>query len=278
MVNDVEIVAEIGSNHSHNLLRALDLITAAAQCGADTVKFQLFTADTLWRKDDYRWLVTKDLALPSEWIPKLQNQCVVDGVNFLCTPFSIGAVNILESYSVDRYKIASGDITYEPLIKLVGTLRKPVILSTGFSTMDEIDRALNWLNRNGRNPQITLLHCVGGYPTLPADANLRRIQSLKEEFGLPVGVSSHYKQWWLDVAAVMLEAVMIEKHFDLYSGKDAGIEAEHSLLPNELSDLVNAVEDVQLGLGVPEREGFCKVDQEARLNARRDPSDWLRPV
>lgn len=276
MVDNVEIVAECGSNHNGNLQRALDLITLAAYRGADTAKFQLFD-NHLWRKDDPRSITTKSLALPAEWIPKLQIHCQLNGVNFLCTPFSIEALKILEFYDVKRYKIASGDITYKPLISLIGGLCKPIILSTGFSTMLEIDQALNWLNQRGPNPKITLLHCVGGYPTLPADANLFRIQSLKEEFGLPVGVSSHYKQWWLDVAAVMLGAVMIEKHFDLYEGKDVGVEGGHSLLPSELSDLVNAVEDVRLALTTPEREGFCKVDQDARQNARRDPSDWLRP-
>lgn len=275
MVNDVEIIAETGSNHNGNLVRALDLITAAARCGAHTVKFQLFD-DQLWRENDPRHNSIKPLIVPPNWIPILQSRCIAEGVKFLCTPFSIKALDILEFYNVKRYKISSGDITYKPLIALIGTLNKPVILSTGFSTMAEINQALDWLSCGEHIPQITLLHCVGGYPTLPADANLRRIQDLREEFGLPVGVSSHYKQWWLDVAVVMLGAVVIEKHFDLYNGQDAGVEAGHSLLPAELADLVNAVEDVKLGLDMP--DGFCKVDQEARLNARRDPSDWSRPI
>ena len=274
----VEMIAEVSSNHMGKLDRALMLIEAAAVAGADTVKFQYFHAETLWRENDPRYHTTLPLSMPPAWIPRLQQQCSDQGVSFLCTPFSEEAVLCLQDHGVTRYKVASGDITYFPMLQRIAQTGQPVILSTGFASYLEISRALDILDPRGeRNKDITLLHCTGGYPTKPEDMALRRILSLGEEFWCPVGLSSHWREWYLDLIGVAYGVVCIEKHFDL---DGAGIEAGHSLFPMEFRSLVEAVKKAHDAVG--DRwinEGTMSQDDlYARINYRRDESDWLRPV
>ena len=272
----VEIIAECGSNHRGSLDRALMLIEAAAVAGADTVKFQYFHADTLWRDNDPRYPTTLPLSMPPSWIPRLQQQCSDQGVNFLCTPFSMEAVLCLRDHGVTRYKVASGDITYFPMLQEIAKTGKPVLLSTGFANYLEISRALDVLDPHGSRDDIILLHCTGGYPTKPKDMALRRILSLGEEFWYPIGLSSHWREWYLDLIGVAYGAVCIEKHFDL---DGLGIEAGHSLFPTEFRSLVEAVKMACDAVGdrwINEGK-MCQDDLYARANYRRDESDWLRP-
>src|SRR3990167_5348371 len=178
----VELIAECGSNHMGLLERAIILAGLACSCGADTVKFQMYTADTLWRKDTPRHDEVKQYETKPEWIPTLKEVVESNGKEFLCTPFYLEAVEILEKAGVKRYKIASRDVTYKPLLQEVAKTGKPVLLSVGFSTHAEIEKAIEILRPAGRCDDLTLLWCVGDYTTLPSRANLPAILDLIQEF------------------------------------------------------------------------------------------------
>lgn len=269
----VEIIAEVGSSHNGDLNTALELIKTSALAGANTVKFQLFTPD-LWHASDPRHDKIKPFCVPESWLPRLIAECDEWRVEFLCTPFSLHAVETLEKLGVKRYKVASGDLTYTPLLAAIAQTHKPILLSVGFSTDVEIEKAIDDLG--GYN--ITLLHCVGGYPTLPIHANLRRILDLWQNFGFKynaqVGVSSHLREWWVDVAAVAFNAKVIEKHVDL-PGRP-GPEGGHSLDPLDFADFVLSVRDMKDAM--TKQTAFCDDDEYARLHYRRDPDDWQRPL
>ena len=260
------IIAEIGSNHVGDYERAKALVIAAARAGADIVKFQLFD-DNLWRANDPRHNAVKQYHLPYEWISELYRLCDLYNVEFLCTPFSPYAVQFLNVY-VKRWKVASGDLTFRPLLEYISATKKPVLLSCGFAYPKEIDEALKILGPR----DITLLHCSGGYPTKPEDADLTKLNILRKFF-LPIGLSSHVKQWWADLPAIGLGATVFEKHIDLadLSGPEAG----HSLTPYEFEQFVVAVKDCEAALTPQGR--FSDENLYARINYRRDPGDWLRP-
>src|SRR3990167_10840846 len=216
----VELIAEIGSNHGGDFDRARQLAETACSCGADLVKFQLFTADTLWRKGHPRHAETLKVETKPEWIKPLKEIIEKHGKEFLCTPFSPYAVEVLEEAKVKRYKIASGDVTYRPLLQAVALTGKPVLLSIGFSTFAEIHKAIEWLRPSGSREDITLLWCVGDYPTTPARANYPAVLDLIQEFVMQyncqIGLSSHLKEWWLDLVPMAYKISVIEKHFDLF--------------------------------------------------------------
>lgn len=284
----VDLIAEIGSAHMGDKGRALALIAAAAESGATTVKAQLFEPDGLWRHDDPRHAAVAPLCLPEAWLPDLKTACERAGVEFLCTPFSVRAVRVLAGLGVARMKVASGDLTYMPLLEAVGRTGLPVLLSTGFATVFEVHEALMALHGRQVSPQalwtggptradIALLHCTGAYPELPACANLPRLDRLRRLFPhFRLGVSSHWREWWLDIAAVARGAMIIEKHFDLADG--AGPEAGHSLLPDEFRTFARAVHDATAALIEISEGNFSEADAYARQHYRRDPSDWLRPI
>lgn len=271
----VGIIAEIGSSHSGSLDSAFRLIEESAKAGADIVKFQLFTGDDLWHPSDKRLIETRRLAVPREWIPKLKKRCLDLNVRFLCTPFSPTSVEYLESQGVRQYKVASGDITYTPLLESLAKTKKLVYLSTGASTFEEIDQALSILKDN----KVVVLHCVPEYPSSPKTANVSRMLDLIQRYSLdkreiPVGLSSHLREWWVDVATCLYKTNVIEKHISL-EGRQ-GPEASHSLDPLEFALFVAAVRDMEQALEVP--AGFTTGEQYARDNYRRNSSDWLRPA
>ena len=269
-----EFIAEVGSNWyvptEKGLDRAKRLIEAAAKSGADTVKFQLFRANTLYR-DAVKQGGLKHLELPLEWIPALKQECDAHGVEFLCTPFYPEAVRLLSDY-VLRWKIASWDLTYKPLLKAVAETKMSVILSTGAATFPEIDDALEVFSHLDN---ITLLHCTGGYPTEPKDVVLRRILDLATEFfPVHVGFSSHCIVPAITAASVLYNAEVIEVHFDL---KDKlGAEASHSYTPQTFAEMIRLANQFSEA-----KDCGCErtlVDAVARNSYYRDPSDWLRPV
>jgi len=273
----VELIAEIGSNHGGDFDRARQLAETACSCGADLVKFQLFTADTLWRKGHPRHAETLKVETKPEWIKPLKEIIEKHGKEFLCTPFSPFAVDVLEEVGVKRYKIASGDVTYRPLLQAVSLTGKPVLLSVGFSTFAEIHKAIEWLRPSGNREDITLLWCVGDYPTTPARANYPAVLDLIQEFVMQyncqIGLSSHLKEWWLDLIPMAYKISVIEKHFDLFDS--TGIEHGHSLSPTDFALFSQAVRDAEKSLT---RYDFPSPDDdEARTLCRRDPRDWLRP-
>ncbi|BEE05266.1 pseudaminic acid synthase [Aeromonas sp. S11(2024)] len=243
------IIAELSGNHNGRLENALALIDAAADAGADAIKLQTYTADTmtldidlpefhiqggLW--DGYTlYDLYKQAHTPWEWHQALFERAKTRGLIIFSTPFDESAVDFLESLGTPAYKIASFEITDHPLIKYVAQQGKPVIISSGMSSEAEIAQALTILRDNGCT-QILLLHCVSGYPTPLADINLKRITRLAETFSVPVGLSDHTLGNTAAQLAVALGAVAIEKHVTL-ARADGGPDAEFSLEPDELKAL-----------------------------------------
>ena len=278
----IDIVGEIGSSwvagFDHKRT-ALKLIKKIAEAGANTVKIQLFAGDTLWRKSDPRHKKTIPLCLPPEWLPDLKARADECGVEFLVTPFHPRDFEVLNAVGVNRIKISSGDINYVPLLKEASLYSMPVLLSTGFATMDEIKTAVGHLHSLHNYLPITLLHCVGGYPTAPRDANIQRILDLKElAISLDiknVGLSSHVNEWYIDLIAIAYKISCIEKHIAL-KGLYRGPEDGHSLSPSEFAKFVMAVRNAESAMNKP-RNTFCDADMLARKENRRYPSDWLRP-
>lgn len=281
-----EIIAEIGSSHNGSKQTALDLIKYAAEAGADWAKFQLFSGDDLWYPGDDRLQGTRKLALPENWLLDLIECCEDHGIKFMCTPFSIRAVNVLESVGSIAYKISSGDVTFLPMIDMVGQTGKPVWLSVGGADYREINTALKLLPGN----DVVLMHCVPGYPTEPKHANVRRILDLASYYMMhqhwtaemkahlgtrefPVGLSSHLREYYVDAATVLYNAHTIEKHIDL-PGRP-GPEGGHSLDPEEFALFVAMVRDMEKAM-VRHTEP-TKPELYALDNYRRSPDDWLRP-
>lgn len=269
----VNIIAEVGANHGKSLESALSMVDNAADAGADIVKFQMYTGYDLWYPSDSRLKETVDLALPEVWLDPLIKRCADKKVRFLCTPFSPATVDLLEFHLVEHYKVSSGDITYIPLLKRIAETKKPVYLSVGAATYQEIDTALEILGTDN----VVILHCIPGYPTKPKDAYIRHILDLTERYtiksDIPVGISSHLREWWVDVATIAYRAHTIEKHIDAEGHR--GPERKHSLDPDEFAMFCAAVRDMEEAMS--DYKGFSEPELYARENYRRSPKDWLRP-
>jgi N,N'-diacetyllegionaminate synthase len=217
---ELTLIAEVGSNFAGDLELAREYVRASKAAGATVVKFQTLTRDTLMARqilDDAgqlvpnpRWEAFSNIGLPSEWHGMLSEFGDQEGIEFMSTPFFLEAVDVLENAGVQRYKIASGDITFQPLLEKVGATGKPVILSTGGSSLRDIESALEWLTKSGS--KVTLLHCVVSYPPQWEEMNVSAVQTLKETFGCPVGISDHSPGLVVPVMAVALGATVIEKH------------------------------------------------------------------
>lgn len=273
------IIAELSGNHNGQLERALELVDAAADAGADAIKLQTYTADTmtidcdlpdfhiqggLWDSHTLYDLYT--LAhTPWEWHQPLFERAKSRGLTIFSTPFDESAVDFLEELNTPAYKIASFEITDLPLIRYIAQKRKPVIISSGMSTEDEIAQALTILRENGCQ-QILLLHCVSGYPTPLADINLKRLTRLAENFSVPVGLSDHTLGNTAAQLAIALGAVAIEKHLTL-ARTDGGPDAEFSLEPHELKELCSQTKLCWQALGSGE-SGDNQAEQ-ANLRFRR---------
>jgi N-acetylneuraminate synthase len=248
----VFVIAEAGSNHNRDLAIAHRLVAAAADAGADAVKFQTFEADRLYPKSagtsDYLGVpqpihsLLAELELPIEWLGELRDDAAERGLKFLSTPFHVEAVGAIDPY-VDAFKVASYELTHDPLLRAVADRGKPVLLSTGATALDEIGRAVDVLAAAGcSNP--VLLQCTAAYPAPPESANVRALVTLAETFGLMTGLSDHT----LDpiaapAAAAALGAVVIEKHFTL-DRKMTGPDHAYAIEPHELAQLIDVVRRV----------------------------------
>lgn len=274
------IIAEVGVNHNGDLGRALDLVDRSAAAGADAVKFQTFRADSLVRPDapkaEYQVATTGNAENQYEMLRKLElsedahrslaQRCRERRIEFLSTPFDEGSVDLLERIGVTRYKIGSGEITNLFLLRHIAAKRRPVILSTGMSTLDDVHLALQALGAGGAS-DITLLHCVSDYPTRPEDINLRVMDTLRTRFGLPVGLSDHTTGIAISLAAAARGAVVLEKHVTL-DRTLAGPDHRASLEPGELADLVKGVREIEVALGSPEK-GLTAGERSTQKVARR---------
>jgi N-acetylneuraminate synthase len=244
------VVAEISANHNGSLQRALDLIDAAQDAGADAVKIQTYSADTLtidfdgpgfkiegglW---DGRTLydLYREASTPWEWHAPLFDHAARRGIIIFSTPFDETAVDLLERLNAPAYKIASFEAADLPLVKRAASTGRPIIISTGMCNSAELDEVVAAVHSVG-NQSLILLHCVSSYPALAADSNLRTIPFLSGNRGVIVGLSDHTLGNAVAVGAVALGACMIEKHFTLRRA-DGGPDAAFSLEPNEFADLV----------------------------------------
>ncbi|WP_061215970.1 N-acetylneuraminate synthase [Leptospira santarosai] len=258
------IIAEAGVNHNGDLELARKLIDVAANAGADIVKFQTFEAERLVtksaKKADYQNSATgnaaesqyemlKKLELSKENHEKLIQHCKQTGIEFLSTAFDLQSLAFLEQLNLSRYKIPSGEITNLPYLQKIGSSGKPIILSTGMSTLGEIESALLVLETTGaKRNEITVLHCNTEYPTPYSDVNLSAMKSIADAFKIKVGYSDHTSGIEVSVAAVALGASVIEKHFTLDRSLP-GPDHKASLEPNELKTMVRSIRNVELSLG-----------------------------
>lgn len=259
------IIAEAGSNHNRDFDTALRLIDAAVAAGADAVKFQIFSADTIYSKktpmasylkkeklagdDETLWDVIKKVEIPRDWTPKLMEYCQKQGIMFLSTPFDLAAVDELEAAGVEAWKVASFEITHLPMLRKISATGKPIILSTGMANLEDIEIALKAIKEGGSSP-VALLHCAIAYPPKDEDVNLRAMKTMRQAFQVPVGFSDHTMGYVADVAAVALGACIIEKHFTL-SRNQPGPDHPFSLEPDELKTMVEAIRQTEKILGQP---------------------------
>ncbi len=274
--NPVYIIAEIGSNHDGSLKRAKELIRAVSTTGADCVKFQAFRAETLLNRlvpgKDGVWQpnpayeVIERLTIPRNWYPELIEYAALVGVDILFTVFDEEGVEFLSGLGVEAFKIASGDVTNIPLLKKVAQKGLPVILSTGASYMEEVEKAVCTLKSEGLE-DIALMHCVSLYPPKPEDMNLRCIESLKERFSLPVGFSDHATEPTFTLSAVSLGASIIEKHITL-NRTLKGPDHPFAMEVDEFSRMVQDIRAIERALG----DGLKKPSEREipeRVGARR---------
>jgi len=233
----IEIIAEIGVNHQGKLDTALLLVDEAKSAGANVVKFQMFSAEKLGRPE------LKDLELSKTELRTLMDYCDSIGIEFLCTPFDVEAVRFLDELGVKRIKISSGCLRRKDILEAVRKTGKPVILSTGMSSLEEIGKAMDVLYLN----PLTLMHCCSAYPAPLEDMNLRAM--LKMPFSLmPYGLSDHTKGITAAIAAAAFGATIIEKHLTL-DCRAPGPDHAASIEPDEFRAMVKAIREVELMLG-----------------------------
>ena len=257
------IVAEMSGNHNGSLDRALQLVDAAADAGADAIKIQTYTADTmtvdvkhprfqiskghdLWG-GDYLYQLFERAHTPWDWHAPIFERARARGITPFSSPFDRTAVELLEKLDAPMYKIASSEITDLPLIRLAASTGKPIIISTGMATLREITAAVEAAQGAGAS-DVTVLSCTASYPAPPEQTNLRRIPVLAEALRLPIGLSDHTMGIGVPIAAVAYGAVLIEKHFTL-DRADGGVDSAFSLDQAELKLLVTESERAWQALG-----------------------------
>lgn len=255
------IIAEAGVNHNGCIDLAKLLVDKAVIAKADIIKFQTFTAENLVTKnaqkaeyqknnlagESTQFNMLKNLELSQSEFKELKDYCIEKNIDFLSTAFDLESIDFLESLGMNTWKIPSGEITNLPYLIKIAKLKKKVILSTGMSTMQEIEDAVNIFKKYGTN-DITILHCTTQYPTLFEDVNLNAMLSIKEKFGYDVGYSDHTKGIEVPIAAVALGATVIEKHFTLDNNM-IGPDHKASLQPDELKKMVESIRNIELSLG-----------------------------
>ncbi len=255
------IIAEAGVNHNGDIDNAFKLIDTAKAAGADIVKFQTFNANklasryaqkaeyqkTFSNKSESQLDMLRSLELTKQQHIELIDYCTKKGIQFLSTPFDLESIEMLQELNLPMYKIPSGEITNLPYLIRIASLQKPVILSTGMCTMNEIREAVTILREYGTN-DISILHCNTQYPTPYEDTNLLAMLTLKQEFGEKVGYSDHTLGIEVPIAAVAMGAKIIEKHFTLDKNMD-GPDHAASLEPEELELMVKSIRNIEKALG-----------------------------
>ena len=263
------VIAEAGVNHNGSEELALQLIDIAAECGADAVKFQTFKAELLVQKgtktaqyqEEYAGAVDqfemlKKLELSDATLGHLVEYCQEKKIEFLSTGFDENSIDLLLKLGAKRIKIPSGELTNLPYVAHIASKNIPIILSTGMSSLDEVNDTIEWIQRTRvecgytepLSKFLTLLHCTSHYPASFKSVNLRAMQTMAKEFSLPVGYSDHTAGVLISPMAVAMGAVVIEKHFTI-NRKLPGPDHQASLKPEELSQMIRDIRDVELSLG-----------------------------
>lgn len=275
----VYIIAEMSANHGGSLAKAKEIIYAAKEAGADCIKLQTYTPDTLTidcRRKEFcithgswsgrtLYQLYQQAFTPWEWQAELKETAKEVGLDFFSTPFDVSAVDFLEEIDVACYKVASFELVDLPLIHYIASKGKPIILSTGLAALAEIDEAVRTVRDTG-NRQLALLRCASAYPAVADGMNLYTMQNMQQVFGVPVGLSDHSKGSVGAVAAVALGACIIEKHFCL-NQRDNTEDSFFSMTPKEFSQMVEDVRQAQQALGTVSY-GPTKQEQE-NLKFRR---------
>jgi N-acetylneuraminate synthase len=271
-------IAEASSNHGRDLGRALAFVDAAADAGCDAVKFQLFKIDRMFapeilsRSEKHR--ARREWELPRAHLAPLAEHCLKRGIQFSCTPFYLEAVEELRPF-VAFYKIASYELLVDELLKACARTGKPIVLSTGMATMDEIVHASQTLKTSGAS-DVTLLHCVSAYPTPAAEANLSALQTIHDATGYPVGWSDHTRRPAVIERAVhRWHARAVEFHLDL-DGEGAEYASGHCWLPEEIAPVIARIREslVADGAGYKGPQPSEVLDRDWRA----DPIDGMRPL
>lgn len=274
----VYLIAEMSANHGQDFAQAVRILEAAKAAGADAVKLQTYTPDTLTIDCDNEWFRIKgtlwagknlhqlygEAYTPWEWQPKLKERADRLGIDLFSTPFDATAVDFLEEMAVPAHKVASFELVDLPLLRTIGATGKPVIMSTGMASLAEIDEAVRTVREAGA-AGVALLKCTSAYPAPPEAMNLSTIPHLAEAFAVPAGLSDHTLGIAAPVAAVALGATIIEKHFTLEraaGGPDSGF----SLEPHEFAAMVGAVREAEQALG---RVSYEPTEKERESRAFR---------
>tara|TARA_X000001036_G_scaffold426598_1_gene454191 strand:+ start:3009 stop:4052 length:1044 start_codon:yes stop_codon:yes gene_type:complete len=256
------IIAEMSGNHNGLLSNALKLVDLAAKCGADAIKLQTFTPNTITMKSKRKEFYIKDKKnlwknnslfelykkahTPWEWHHQIFQRAKKRKIICFSSPFDETAVDFLEKLNVPFYKIASFENTHFPLLKKIANTGKPIIMSTGLASMKEINASVQFLRKNGCK-SLALLKCTSAYPADPSDLNLLTIKDLKKRFNCEVGISDHSLGIGAAIAAVSLGAVIIEKHFSLK--KNVGVDGKFSSEVNEMKNLIDQSKIASKSLG-----------------------------
>lgn len=275
----VLVIAEVGVNHDGDLDTAIALVDAAADAGAEAVKFQTFDAAALatpaadlaayQRERDVASAGQREmlerLELGAEAFATIAEHCRRRGVLFLSTPFDLDSAALLVELGVPAFKVGSGELTNLPFLHALSAYGRPLLVSTGMATLDEVGAAVTVVGRGGA--PLVLLHCVSSYPAPTSEANLRALATLREAFGVPVGYSDHCLGAEVTLAAVARDACVIERHLTLDRARP-GPDHAMSMEPGELAELVSAIRTVEAALGdgvkVPQPS-----ERETRVVARR---------
>jgi N,N'-diacetyllegionaminate synthase len=261
----VFVIAEAGVNHNGDAARALAMVDVAAECGADAIKFQSFSAEKLAGKTadkaDYQkretgeggqFAMLKALEMSEDLHGALFDRCAAKGIEFMSTPFDEEAADFLLALGMKRIKVPSGEIVNHPFLKHLAAKHVPLIVSTGMADLAEVEDAVSVIQTiwksNNYNDLLTILHCTSNYPAAPADVNLRAMATIATATGMPVGYSDHTLGLAVSTAAVAMGATVIEKHFTL-DRTLPGPDHRASLMPDELAALVRQIRIVEAALG-----------------------------
>lgn len=271
------IIAEIGVNHNGSVELARKMIKSASDCGVDAVKFQTFVSEDLVSEnaktadyqekntnEDSQLEMLKKLELSYDDFFELKKYAEECNVIFLSSPFDLKSVDLLEKLDVSLYKLGSGELTNFELINYVLKTNKPLILSTGMATLDEIKETYNFI---GNKDNLVILHCITGYPTSFEEANLNFIKTLQNELDVPIGFSDHSPGIELPIAAVALGACVVEKHFTLDKTLE-GPDHKASLNPEEFKAMVSAIRHVEVAMGDGIRK-FSENEKDIKKVARK---------